>query len=58
MFLYAGIVCTVVKPETRSGIVKIESRDTILVSPSSELTDISNPQRIFIPRTLVVFGIR
>ena len=58
VFLYAGIVCAVMKPETRSGIVKIESNDSTSVSPSSGFIDLPNHQRGFTSRTLVLGGIR
>lgn len=58
VFLYAGIVCSVVKPETRSGIVKNESKDSLLV-PASTVFDNEIKGHQKVPKgTLLVLGIR
>lgn len=58
VFLYAGIVCAVVKPETRSGIVKIETNDSSMVSASSVYGYDTKPNKKVSTRTLLVLGIR
>lgn len=58
VFLYAGIVCTVMKPETRSGVVKRSMNDTKLNTPHQGLAGNSNPNVAMPTKTLFVLGIR
>jgi hypothetical protein len=58
VFLYAGIVCAVVKPETRSGVVKQLPNDAKQETPLHGLAGNSNPSIIMPSKTLFVFGIR
>lgn len=58
VFLYAGIVCSVMKPETRSGVVKQLENDALLVKPETGLAD-NMKSTVYLPtKSLVVFSIR
>lgn len=58
MFLYAGIVCTVVKPEQQQRVVKIESNNSMSVQSASAIANDAKPKAGISARTLYVFGIR
>jgi hypothetical protein len=58
VFLYAVIVCTVVKPETRSGVVKQSLNDAKQETLHNALAGNSNPSVVMPSKTLFVFGIR
>lgn len=58
VFLYAGIVCAVMKPDTHNNsIVKNNSNDTILVKPVSGRSEVINSHTSVSSKTLFVHGV-